>query len=131
MKPASDGKPLCGSFSNELGVRPDVDIVVDTAGQVHPQTGGLSATPDDPTLLPPHVRPQGLGGKGKLPLFVIEVAQLELAGAAPDLGPPLASRRDPRHPLKHAFIEPARVMSLADLQACLGATRGAWEAAAL
>jgi hypothetical protein len=120
MKPAPDQRPLCGSLANELGVRPKVDIAPDAAGQVHPETGGLSTTPDNPNLLPPHVRPVSLGGRGKLPVFVVDVGQL---------GPLLAPRRDPKNPVKHAFIEPGRGMALSDLQELLCRTRVAWEAA--
>lgn len=122
MKPASDGKPLCGSFANELGVRPKVDITPDDTGRVHPHTGGMSTTPDNPAWLPPHVRPASFGGKGRLPIFVIEL---------PCLTESLALRRDPRNPLKHAFIEPAAAMLLSDLQAHLCNSRTAWQEAEL
>lgn len=89
MKQNSDGKPLCGTRANEFGMRPGVDIAADAEGLVHPETGGLSTTPDDPNLLPPHVRPPSLGGKGKLPVFVLEVRALDEQ---------LSPRRDPRHP---------------------------------
>ena len=49
------GMPLIDSF--HLGVRtsgPRVDIVVDATGTVHPNTGGMSVTPDDPMGLPRH-----------------------------------------------------------------------------
>ncbi len=120
MKYASDDKPLCGSRANELGVRAGVDISQDGNGQVHPRTGGLSTTPDDPALLPPHVRPPSLGGQGKLPLFVLEVIQLDIS---------LVPRRDPKSPLKHAFIEPGEVMALSKMQEHLCDTRAAWREA--
>jgi hypothetical protein len=119
MKQNADGKPSCGEKANELGVRPGVDITADAEGQVHPATGGLSTTPDDPRLLPPHVRPPSLGGKGKLPLFVLDVA---------DLGNGLTARRDPGHPRRHAFIEPAATMAIVALQALLCGGRESWEA---
>lgn len=84
------------------------------------KSGGLSTTPDDPAALPPHVRPASRGGKGKLPLFVIEVSQLDHE---------LVARRDPKNPLRHAFIEPAEAMSLSRLQQRLCATRAAWKEA--
>ena len=121
MKRASDGKPLCGSVANELGVRPGVDISPDSTGQVQPATGGLSTTPDDPGLLPPHVRPPNLGGKGKLSIFVLDVA---------DMDQHLVARRDPKNPRKHAFVEPSVAMALGTLQELLCGSRGAWQEAA-
>ncbi len=118
MKQDEDGKPLCGARANELGVRPGVDITADANGQVHPATGGLSTTPDDPSLLPPHVRPPRLGGKGRLPVFVLDVECL---------GAKLTSRRDPKHQTRHAFIEPAASMALAALQTLLCAGRENWK----
>jgi hypothetical protein len=118
MKRDSDGKPLCGTRANELGVRPGVDITAHADGQVHPATGGLSTAPDDPNLLPPHVRPPSLGGKGMLPVFVVDVK---------NLGEELATRRDPKHVRKHAFIEPAATMALNSLQVLLCAGRDHWE----
>lgn len=117
MKRGQDGRPSCGDGANHLGVRPNFDIAVDD-GSVRPATGGLSTTPDDPRLLPPHVRPPSLGGLGKLPVFVLDVASL---------GAELTARRDPVHPRQHAFIEPACIMLLTKLQALLCDGRTAWE----
>jgi hypothetical protein len=77
-----------------------------------------ATTPDDPALLPPHVRPRRFGGVGKLPLFVLDVPRLDAS---------LHARRDPRNPNRHAFIEPAGVMGLSELQARLCETRDAWQ----
>ncbi len=120
MKRAPDDKPRCGSAANELGVRPGVDVSPDDAGQVQPKTGGLSTTPDDPGLLPPHVRPISLGGQGRLPLFVLDVA---------DLDPSLVARRDPKHPRRHTFIEPSAAMALSAFQERLCGGRNAWQEA--
>lgn len=98
MKRDGDGKPLCGSGPKELGARPGWDVFPDEAGRIRPRTGGLSAAPDDPALLPPFLRPRSLGGTGKLPIWVLEVACLD---------GPLTFRRDPSNPLEHVFIEPA------------------------
>ena len=123
---AQGSAPVCGNLANELGVRPGVDIIVDGGGQVHPSSGGLSTTPDDLARLPPHVRPPSLGGRGKLPVFVIEVARLDGPAAASAGAAELVARRDPKHPVKHAFIEPAHSMSLAELQGYLCATSERW-----
>lgn len=101
----SHGRARCGTRASMLGVRPDYDIRVDSTGHVQPETGGLSVTPDDPARLPPHVRPPHLGGRGALPLFSIEVAQLDAE---------LTYRPDPKHPTRHGFIEPARPLHLVD-----------------
>ena len=85
---------------------------------VHPGTGGMSVTPDDPARLPPHVRPRWLGGQGKLPAFFY----LEFAA----LAPPLGVRLDPKHPERHAFVEPALMMTVDEYQAALCSTRGLW-----
>lgn len=118
MKLDTDGKPLCGETGNKLGVRPGKDILADSNQFVHPKTGGLSVTPDDPKLLPPHVRPLDLGGKGRLPVFILEMDALDQK---------LSLRRDPTCPLKHAFIEPAASMPLTTMQTLLCSTRNQWE----
>lgn len=92
------GRPVVGSGDAMLGARVPVDIAVDAEGNVHPQSGGLSITPDDPARLPPHFRPEALGGKGRFPVFELEDA---------DLPARLTWRRDARRPLKHGFVEPA------------------------
>ena len=57
MKFDLGGKTLCGNNANELGIRPKVDITLNTDGLVHPKTG--------------LVRPEGagfvLGCKGQVP----------------------------------------------------------------
>ncbi|HEY5959169.1 MAG TPA: hypothetical protein VIV60_21575 [Polyangiaceae bacterium] len=101
-------------------MRPGSDIPVGPDNFVHPRTGGLSTTPDDPALLPPHVRPPSLGGKGKLPLFALDVSLLDNS---------LTPRRDPKNPNKHAFIEPDSTMELSALQGHLCGSRHAWQGA--
>jgi hypothetical protein len=79
----------------------------------------MSVTPDDAARLPPHVRPASLpGGRGKLPVFSLQSAFL---------GGSLEIRRDPAHPDRHAFVEPARTMGLVEFQTALGFTRDYWQ----
>jgi hypothetical protein len=92
--------------------------LVDGLGWVQPVTRGLSVTPDDPKWLPPHVRPPALGGRGKLPVFVLEVAALNEG---------LTARRDPGNPHRHAFVEPSAAVSVPRLQELLCSGRMNWE----
>jgi hypothetical protein len=121
MRSDETGQPLCGSESNMLGVRPGVDIRPDHVGQVLSGRGGLSVTPDDPKLLPPHVRPPRFGGKGKLPVFELPTASL---------GALLRYRPDAERPDRHGFVEPAAPVAFSDYQAALAASQSAWEAVA-
>jgi hypothetical protein len=109
--------PVCGSSANQLGVRPGVDIPNTRDDRVHPGTGGLSITPDDLARLPPHIRPPSHGGRGKMPIFELEVARL---------GTPLGVRLDPKHPERHAFVEPVIVLTVREYQAALCATGPLW-----
>lgn len=101
-----------------LGVRPGVDVHADPQGRVSGGGGGLSVTPDDPKLLPPHVRPARFGGKGKLPLFEQPMSALDTA---------LAYRQDPVRADRHGFIEPGKTMHLSDYQVALAGSQAAWE----
>jgi hypothetical protein len=118
MRTDENRKPRCGSEPNMLGVRPNVDIRADAHGRVTGGQGGLSVTPDDPKLLPPHVRPQRFGGKGKLPVFELLIR---------DLGATLSFRPDPDRPERHGFVEPAKPMHLDEYQAALAASQPAWK----
>ncbi len=61
------GKPEVGNSANSLGVRtcgPHKDISI-IKGVVHPNTGGMSVTPNDPSKLPPHRLPSKLLPRSK------------------------------------------------------------------
>lgn len=117
MRKDDRGHPVCGSEPNQLGGRLGVDVPEAIDELVETETGGMSATPDDPKLLPIYKRPKWLGGAGKLPVFEIEVAVLDVR---------LRVRRDPENPERHAFVEPAAAMTVNDYQAVLCATRRLW-----
>jgi len=73
------GKPKIEPSARGLGARPGTgprtDIPVDSNGMVHPDTGGISAspTPDD---LPKHRKPPEFGGTGKDPVWKIDTDEL-------------------------------------------------------
>ncbi len=117
MRKDETGRPLRGAESNMLGVRPGADIHPDASSGVSGGRGGLSVTPDDPRLLPPHVRPPRFGGRGKLPVFALPMDCL---------GTSLAYRPDPERPERHGFVEPGELMDLGEYQAALGATQPSW-----
>jgi hypothetical protein len=114
MREDRAGGPMVGPSARTLGVRPQVDIPV-VAGQVRPNTGGMSVAPDHPGNLHPLRRPVALGGAGKDPVWYIAVTAL---------GSDLQFRQDSA---THGLIEPARTMALDDLQKALEATKPNWK----
>jgi hypothetical protein len=108
------GAPMVGPSARMLGVRPNIDIPV-TAGQVQPNTGGLSVAPDRPDNLHPLRRPPGYGGTGKDPVWWIDSAAL---------GNDLQFRSDSA---THGLIEPARAMSIDEFQSALEASKLDWK----
>jgi hypothetical protein len=110
-------RPLCGTGSSQLGARENIDIHPDDQGNVQPGKGGMSVTPDDPKRLPPHYRPQNLGGLGRLPVFSISEQQL---------GQDLVYRPDPKKPTQHGFIEPGMMMKQTLYQNALAKTEKDW-----
>jgi hypothetical protein len=120
MKMDASGMPERGESSRTLGVRPGVDVVAtDPSDPVGPGQGGMSVTPDDPLHLPYFRRPPELGGTSKDPVWRVMEA---------DLGPDLCYRPDPMRS-DHGFIEPSRVMTLAEYQRALGQTQHRWRKA--
>lgn len=113
-----NGAPLVDP--NHLGVRttgPHIDIESDALGLVHPGTGGMSVTPDDPIHMPRHFRPRDLGGRGKRPVWLISSARI---------ADPLAARQD--RPT-HWQIEPSFRMALAAYESALAETAPHWSRA--
>ena len=109
MRPdlADRSRPRCGPDARSLGARVPRDIEPDDRGDVHPETGGMSVSPDDPRNLPQHRRPPSLGGPGKDPVFVVFVI------ADVDVGASLVFRPDARNPGRHGFVEPAAIVTVA------------------
>ncbi|MGH7436528.1 MAG: hypothetical protein ACRENE_12715 [Polyangiaceae bacterium] len=111
-------RPKIGIEDFMLGARVPIDIKPDRDGMVRPGIGGMSVTPNDPSGLPPHLRPISLaGGQSTLPVFVI---------GASDLGPSLRFQRAKRHPERHGYVEPAMAMKLEAYQNALGSTVSEW-----
>jgi hypothetical protein len=118
-------KPCLGASASTLGIRfhdptnPTRvhDIRADADGLVHPDTGGLSVTPDDPEKMYYRHRPVALGGLSRHQLFSLE----------PDrLGPKLRYRPDPDNPDGHGFIEPATSMPASEYELAIKELRDAW-----
>jgi len=108
------GAPMVGPSARMLGVRPNVDVPV-AAGDVQPNTGGMSVAPDRPVNLHPLRRPAAYGGTGRDPIWWIDTASL---------GDDLVYRPDTT---THGLIEPARTMSLDEFQNALEASKPYWK----
>lgn len=117
MQTCGDGRPLVGTDNYMLGARIGIDVRPDSEGNVGPG-GGLSVTPGNPARLPPHLRPESLGGTGRLPVFVLLASQL---------GDGLAYVPDSKRPDRHGTVEPAETMPLAGYQKLLADTRDTWD----
>ena len=107
------GEPKVGDSARTLGVRPNRDIPVDTNGNVHPNTGGVSVSPS-PQDLPPHRKPIEFGGTGKDPVWKLDVA---------DLGNDL--QHVPDKP-GHGTIQPKQSMPLSKYQTALANLKSKW-----
>jgi len=109
------GSPLVDP--GHLGVRTGGarrDIEVDSSGSVHPDTGGMSVTPDDPMDLPRHRRPRGRLGTGTGAVWSV---------ASPAMAGRLAIRQD--RPT-HWLIEPSSSMELSVFEEALADTAPRW-----
>ena len=114
MREDPSGGPQVGPTARTLGVRSGVDIPV-TAGQVRPNGGGMSVAPDRPENLHPLRRPPACGGFGRDPVWCLDLARLS---------GDLRFRQDSP---THGLIEPARAMSLDQLQEALAKTAPSWQ----
>jgi hypothetical protein len=129
---ADGGKPKVGSESKMLGVRiaptPRPDIPVDQAGNVHPDTGGMSVVPDWrelPYFLVPMrlkaVRPDARGSN-QLTCWSLGEGLFEVGSLADKL----VLRPDSNDPTAHGFVEPSDVMSIENYQEALAETQDQW-----
>ena len=117
MQEDSDGKPLVERSARALGVRisgPSIDIPIDEKGEVIPETGGMSVTPDSLYLLPYIRKPKALGGEGRDPVFSFQVINLPST---------LALRRDTA---SHALVEPSKSCLFEEYEQNLHGTREDW-----
>lgn len=111
-----EGLPLVGRSARMLGVRPDVDILVDESGHCRGGEGGMSVAYDTPQHLPEHRRPPSHGGTGPDPVWDLDEG---------DLPDGLVFRKD--EDLEgHGFIEPAWTMDVSDYEDALAVTRSSW-----
>ncbi len=111
----SDGaQPRLAASASGLGVRNPHDIPVDGAGNVAPETGGLSVTPEHYRLMPRRLLHPDFGGTGRMPLWHLDSGTLASE---------LSYRRDRDD---HALVEPAVSMSFKDFEALIAATRPTW-----
>ncbi|MCT4665919.1 MAG: hypothetical protein N4A45_11875 [Flavobacteriales bacterium] len=101
-----NGLPKVEPSARGLGVRPNVDIPVDSNGIVSPGTGGMSMSPSSDDL-PLHRKPPAFGGTGKDSIWKIDTE---------DLGDDL--KYVPDKP-GHGTIQPKRKMTLDSYQKAL------------
>ena len=125
MKPDSDGLPVAARNARALGVRVEgvfADVRPDPENRVLPGTGGLSVAPASMWNLPNHRRPLGMGRGSTGPrgdhVFGIENSAIQRVD--------LAVRPDPAVPDRHAFVEPAHVMTLSQYELNIECTRENW-----
>ncbi|WP_277751459.1 RHS repeat domain-containing protein, partial [Pectobacterium polonicum] len=109
-----NGSPKVGPSARELGARPGTDIKVDANGNVHPNSGGVSVSPNTDGL-PNHRKPPEFGGTGKDPVWELDTS---------DLGKDLKHVPDSR---THGTIQPSRTMSVEEYQRALASTKGKWK----
>jgi len=119
MRPDADGRPEVGPHAEKIGVRAEDDIPVTSEGMVHPQSGGMSVTANDPMMLPVHRRPINMQGNSKKTV-VFKIEQPELPGC-------LVARIDkPIELPAHRSIEPRECCTFLLFEQALASTRDNW-----
>jgi len=127
--------PAIGSTGTSLGIRfPDpehpearFDIVPDSSGMVHPNSGGMSVSPSIASL-PVHAIPRRLKShyreaRGSDTIRIWRIGDGPFADGL--VSERLTHRVDPDN-AKHGFVEPAILMQAADFVAAIHATREMW-----
>lgn len=126
------GKPKVGSGAKMLGVRvapdPHADIDVDSQGNVHPQTGGMSVAPDwrklPYFLVPKRLKAIRPDARGSNELVCWSMGAGPFVQGAVNSN--LVLRPDQNSSPKHGLVEPAQIMSIAEFQDYLTQTVGEW-----
>jgi RHS repeat-associated protein len=113
--------PKLGASARTLGVRPGIDITVDS-GNVSPQPNGMSVSPGDPLKMKPFRRPPSFGGTGPASDLVWQM-DVRL------LPPGLLYVPDPTKPTEHGFISPGVTMPFQAYQNLLWSTQPLWSIA--
>lgn len=116
MTPGPDGLPVVAPTARGLGVRPGVDIPVDTRGMVAPETGGMSVSPAIAGL-PSHRVPRSMGGTSNDTMYCTCTSNFPSS---------LTYRPDPARPNMHGFVEPTTGMPVGTYQQNIGGTRTSW-----
>lgn len=122
MRADADQGPRVGRSGRTLGVRVPNDIAPHQDGTVDPGCGGMSVVPHTMWNIPSHRRPSGLrkGSTGLRDDRIYAIGErIEARGE-------LVARPDPASPTRHAFVEPARRMSLENFELALVSTRPDW-----
>ena len=126
MRKAVDDKPEVGRTGKSLGVRIPTDIKPDAAGNVHPNTGGMSVAPSMhalPALLVPvrlRLLVPGANATGKN-LHVWRMGSGDFREE--EIAPSLTLRPDKP---SHGTVQPTSSMPLQAYEAALAATRDEW-----
>ena len=129
-KNPADDQPVVGPHSSsELGVRPGIDISVDSAGNVVLDSTGMSVAPGwrdlDFTRIPKRLRHIVPGAKGANNTFCFTIGEGPFQNGIVANGLELIP--DQGHPIIHGVIAPERVVPLAQYQTDLANTRAAWQ----
>ena len=126
-----DDLPVVGSTSSsELGVRPGVDISIDTAGNVIRDRTGMSVAPGwrdlDFTRIPKRLRHlvPGASGANNTACYTMGVGPFENEVVANGLE---LIPDEERPPVTHGVVAPIQVVPLAQYQSDLENTRTAWQ----
>lgn len=136
MKKDADDKPIVGTGSSELGVRPG-EMLDNPPGEAHPGKGGMSVQPSLQALAERFLNwvPKRLaetnpglfrGATGRP-----STTSIWTMGEGPFVDGPVATDLALRcdtdeQPVLHGVVEPDRVMPLVEFQSALAATRDQW-----